>query len=85
MQCTVLTCCQIPHTRPHTLSFRHAFQEKKAGVKKVLGVSKLKSKYEPHEAKRALCNEFDIFLADDRVLPVLPKLLGNQKQAQSIN
>lgn len=39
-------------------------------------MSKLKSKYEPHEAKRALANAFDLFLADARVLPSLARLLG---------
>ena len=47
-----------------------------AGVSKVIALSKLKSKYEPHEAKRALANAFDLFLADARVLPSLARLLG---------
>lgn len=51
-------------------------QQKVAGVAKVIGVSKLKGKYEPFEAKRQLCNSFDLFLADDRVVPSLPKLIG---------
>ena len=51
-------------------------QEKLAKVAKVIGLSKLKSKYESHEAKRNLCAQYDIFLADDRIIPLLPKLLG---------
>lgn len=51
-------------------------QQKVAGVAKVIGVSKLKGKYEPFEAKRQLCNSYDLFLADDRVVPSLPKLIG---------
>jgi ribosome biogenesis protein UTP30 len=46
------------------------------GVSKVIGLSKLKQKYEPHEAKRALCKAFDLFLADSRILPMLPRALG---------
>ncbi|KAF8070870.1 RSL1D1 [Scenedesmus sp. PABB004] len=46
------------------------------GVAKVVGLSKLRTKYESHEAKRGLCGAYDLFLADDRVLPSLPKLLG---------
>jgi hypothetical protein len=42
----------------------------------VVGVSKLKTKYESHEAKRQLCNSYDMFAADERILPSLPKLLG---------
>lgn len=46
------------------------------GISKVIGLGKLKSKYESHEAKRALCNSYDLFVADDRILPSLPKLIG---------
>lgn len=42
----------------------------------VVGLSKLRTKYESHEAKRQLSNSFDLFAADERVLPSLPKLLG---------
>lgn len=51
-------------------------EDKTAGVAKVIGLSKLKSKYESFEAKRQLCNSYDLFVADDRILPSLPKLLG---------
>jgi ribosome biogenesis protein UTP30 len=55
------------------------------GVAAVVGLSKLKTKYESHEAKRKLAASYDLFAADDRVLPSLPKLLGkaffkNKKQ-----
>mmetsp|Transcript_29441 Transcript_29441/g.54032 ORF Transcript_29441/g.54032 Transcript_29441/m.54032 type:complete len:257 (-) Transcript_29441:40-810(-) len=46
------------------------------GVKKVVGVSKLRTKYESHEAKRQLCNSYDLFIADDRIIRMLPKLIG---------
>ncbi|ORX87550.1 ribosomal protein L1 [Anaeromyces robustus] len=45
-------------------------------ISKVIGVTKLKKKYKPYEAKRQLCNSYDIFLADDRIIPILPKLIG---------
>jgi ribosome biogenesis protein UTP30 len=51
-------------------------EQKISGVSKVIGISKLKSKYESHEAKRALCNSYDLFVADDRIIPSLPKLIG---------
>jgi ribosome biogenesis protein UTP30 len=41
-------------------------------------VTKLRNKYKPYEAKRLLCASYDLFLADDRVLPLLPKLLGKE-------
>jgi len=55
------------------------FKDKLAdlGVRaKVIGVSKLKKKYHPFEAKRQLMKAYEIFLADARVLPMLPSLLG---------
>ncbi|RIA96812.1 ribosomal protein L1p/L10e family-domain-containing protein [Glomus cerebriforme] len=45
-------------------------------VQKVLGVSKLRKKYTPYEAKRNLCDSYDLFLVDERVLPLMPKMLG---------
>jgi ribosome biogenesis protein UTP30 len=39
-------------------------------------VSKLKARYKPFEAKRQLCASYDLFLADERVLPLLPPILG---------
>ncbi|CAM6087332.1 unnamed protein product [Calypogeia fissa] len=45
-------------------------------IAKVIGLSKLKTDYYPHEAKRKLCGSYDLFLADDRILQMLPKLLG---------
>jgi ribosome biogenesis protein UTP30 len=51
-------------------------EEGGAGVAKVVGISKLKTKYESYEAKRQLCASYDLFIADERVLPSLPKLLG---------
>ena len=45
-------------------------------IAKIIDISKLRKKYKEFEAKRILCNSFDLFLADERVLPLLPKLLG---------
>lgn len=45
-------------------------------VTKVVGVSKLKAKFKPYEAKRQLANAFQKFVADTRVIPLLPKILG---------
>lgn len=47
-------------------------------VSKVLKLSKLKTDYRPFEAKRKLCQSFDVFFTDKRVIPLLPKLLGKQ-------
>ena len=45
-------------------------------IHRVIGVSKLKTKFKQYEAKRQLVGTYDVFLADDRVIPVLPHLLG---------
>lgn len=56
-------------------------EERIAGISKVIGISKLKTKYESHEAKRQLAGSYDLFAADERVLPSLPKLLGASEGA----
>lgn len=60
----------------HKAAKERVRQEKLAKVAKVIGLSKLKSKYESHEAKRNLCAQYDLFIADDRIIPSLPKLIG---------
>ncbi|XP_061353970.1 uncharacterized protein LOC133298657 [Gastrolobium bilobum] len=47
-------------------------------ISKVLKLTKLASDYRPFEAKRKLCNSYDLFFADKRVVPLLPRLLGKQ-------
>ena len=42
----------------------------------VLGVSKLRKRYKTYQQKRMLAKQFDLFLADERVVPMLPPLLG---------
>lgn len=45
-------------------------------ITRVIDVSKLKSKYKQFENRRKLLAEHDIFLADDRIVLGLPKILG---------
>jgi len=45
-------------------------------INRVVDTDKLKGKWKPFEARRNLARENDIWLADERVIPVLPKLLG---------
>lgn len=42
----------------------------------MLGVSKIRKRYGTHEGKRELLGQFDHFLVDSRVAPMLPHLLG---------
>ncbi|KAF7296648.1 hypothetical protein HMN09_01073100 [Mycena chlorophos] len=45
-------------------------------ISRVVGIEKLKGKFKPFEARRQLLKQNGLFLADDRVIPLLPKLLG---------
>ena len=43
---------------------------------RVIGMSKLKAKYKSFESRRQLLGEYDVFLADDRIITYLPQVLG---------
>eukprot|EP01048_Picozoa_sp_COSAG05_P024606 COSAG05_NODE_5864_length_1070_cov_1.369722_1_plen_85_part_00 len=47
------------------------------GIVKVIGLTKLRDNYKTFEAKRNLCDSYDLFMIDRRVLPMASKLLGN--------
>ncbi|KAK9451041.1 ribosomal protein L1p/L10e family-domain-containing protein [Limtongia smithiae] len=47
-----------------------------SSLARIVGISKLQSKFKTFESKRQLRDSYDIFLADDRVIKMLPKLLG---------
>lgn len=43
---------------------------------RVLGIAKIRQRYKSFESRRQLLAEYDVFLADDRVVTLLPNLLG---------
>ncbi|OCF38817.1 ribosome biogenesis protein UTP30 [Kwoniella heveanensis CBS 569] len=45
-------------------------------ISRVVGLEKLKGKFKPYEARRELMRDHEIFLCDERVLPLMPGLLG---------
>jgi ribosome biogenesis protein UTP30 len=47
-------------------------------VKKVLGLQSLRTKHKSFAQRRELLARFDIFFADDRILPMLTKALGGK-------
>ncbi|KAJ3520290.1 hypothetical protein NM688_g9185 [Phlebia brevispora] len=47
-------------------------------ISRVVGVEKLKGKFKGFEERRMLLKENDLFLADERVIPLLPGLLGKK-------
>eukprot|EP00268_Persea_americana_P028251 TRINITY_DN2745_c0_g1_i1.p1 TRINITY_DN2745_c0_g1~~TRINITY_DN2745_c0_g1_i1.p1 ORF type:complete len:469 (-),score=131.72 TRINITY_DN2745_c0_g1_i1:474-1880(-) len=77
-----LEICLIFDDRPNSSLTSDAAKKKikseSIPVSKVLKLSKLRSDYRPFEAKRKLCGSYDLFFADKRVIPLLPKLLGKQ-------
>lgn len=47
-----------------------------ARITRVIGITKLRAKFNQYEAQRKLFAEHDIFLADDRIITLLSKALG---------
>ncbi|KAG0172931.1 hypothetical protein DFQ28_008487 [Apophysomyces sp. BC1034] len=47
------------------------------GIHKVISISKLKKDYTPEE-RQQLFDNYDVFMADQQILPLLPKILGRQ-------
>ena len=45
-------------------------------ITRVIGLAKLRAKYKSFESRRQLLREHDVFLADDRVVTLLPQTLG---------
>jgi len=56
--------------------FKDLFLQEGISVSKVIGISKLRKNYKTYEAKRQLCQSYDVFFADDRVIHYLQLLLG---------
>ncbi|KAJ7296685.1 hypothetical protein O6H91_01G162600 [Diphasiastrum complanatum] len=71
--------CLIVNDREKGINKKEAKQkilQEGLGIAKVVGITKLKTDFFSFEAKRKLCGSYDLFLADDRILPRLPALLG---------
>lgn len=49
---------------------------KVSGISKVLDVAKFRTKYRPYNDRRQLSERFDLFLADQVLTPMLPRLVG---------
>ncbi|KAI9783813.1 MAG: hypothetical protein M1839_003149 [Geoglossum umbratile] len=50
--------------------------ELRTRITRVIAISKLRAKYKSYESRRQLFSEHDIFVADDRVVTMLPAILG---------
>ncbi|KAG2325515.1 hypothetical protein Bca52824_008243 [Brassica carinata] len=47
-------------------------------ITKILRLSKLRTDYKAFESKRKLCDSYEMFFADRRVIPLLPRLIGKK-------
>ncbi|CAO3646768.1 unnamed protein product [Cunninghamella blakesleeana] len=52
--------------------------QKVKGIHKVIGITKFRKNHSSKSAKKELMDQFDIFLADQRLKPILPKILGKE-------
>jgi len=77
-------------TKDPQKEYKEKFEELGIKVAKIIGISKLKKNYKSFEERRKLASSYDLFLADDRIIPMLPKALGSiffkrKKQPVAIN
>ncbi|KAJ3060919.1 hypothetical protein HDU99_005730 [Rhizoclosmatium hyalinum] len=63
-------------TKDPQKEYKELLESKGIKISKVIGVSKLKADYYSYEAKRKLCDSYHLFLTDDRIVAMLPPLLG---------
>ena len=67
-----------PDHEPTLLKAKELLADKDCSdlVDQVISLRELKVEYKPYEAKTSLCHKFDRFLADERIVRLLPKFLG---------
>lgn len=74
--------CLIADDRPSApatpAAAEERIREEGIPVSEVITLSGLRADYKAYEARRKLCGSYDIFVADRRILPLLPRLIGNQ-------
>jgi ribosome biogenesis protein UTP30 len=61
---------------PQRLVKEHLADRGVTSITKVMGVEKLAKRYGTHEGRRELAQLYDLFLVDDRVMRMMPRLLG---------
>lgn len=65
-------------SKPWCQDMIEQFSEHMGCVKKVLGLQSLRKKHTQYEQRRELLNKYNMFMADDRILPMLTKALGKE-------
>ncbi|KAL9189690.1 hypothetical protein ACHAXT_009365 [Thalassiosira profunda] len=73
-------CCLIvkEESKPWVQDLVARFPAELKCVKKVLGLQSLRTKHKSFAQRRELLDRFDVFFADDRILPMLSKALGSK-------
>lgn len=62
---------------PQRLVKEYLAEHGSGGVTRVMGIEKLRKRYKTHEGRRELFQMYDYFLVDNRVAPMMPRLLGS--------
>ena len=62
--------------KPDIQEMIQTFPKYMSCIKKVLGLQSLRKKHAQYEQRRELLRRYNVFLADDRILPMLSKALG---------
>jgi len=65
-------------SKPYIQSILSKFPKQLGSIKKVLGLQSLRTKHKSYTQRRELLSRFDIFLADDSILPMLTKAIGGK-------
>ena len=65
-------------SKPWVQELLEQFPEQMKFVKKVLGLQSLRKKHARFQQRRELVRRYDVFMADDRILPMLTKALGKE-------
>lgn len=63
-------------SKPWVQEMINEFKDHMGCVKKVLGLESLRKKHSLYHQRRELLHKYDIFMADDRILPMLTSALG---------
>ncbi|CAJ1929179.1 unnamed protein product [Cylindrotheca closterium] len=63
-------------SKPWCQEMIEQFSDHMGCIKKVLGLQSLRKKHAQFEQRRELLNKYNVFMADDRILPMLTKSLG---------
>lgn len=74
--CLIVGDKLLAHQRVNREKVKERMGKEGLIIAKILPLSELKKDYYPLEAKRKLCEKYDIFLADEHILGELPKPLG---------